>query len=319
MSLLRFSRPGRSHRRVQALICAGWLLGLASLLAVQSGFSQYLPGYPAGASPSIEGFTAQPDGFPVPLPNTFAAPPLEGYMVEGLEGLTAPPDPSWTPTPWLEPTQWDRSIEFGLNSSAGNAEAFSLRAGGEMRRKTAWNEIGFDVSYAKATANQAETQHNALFNGGYEHFLSGSRWTVFEKFGLEYDEFRAFDLRLSLNAGVGYMFVKRDSLSWKGRFGAGVSRELGGPLDRWILEAVFGTDYEHQLDDRQKLTATVDYFPAWENFRDYRVVGDVGWEVLLNEDHDLSLKVSVNDRYDSTPHGRRPNDLNYSMLLLWKL
>ena len=33
----------------------------------------------------------------------------------------------------------------------------------------------------------------------------------------------------------------------------------------------------------------------------------------------LSLKVSAFDRYDSTPQGRRPNDLDYALLLLWKL
>jgi hypothetical protein len=29
------------------------------------------------------------------------------------------------------------------------------------------------------------------------------------------------------------------------------------------------------------------------------------------------LKLSVIDRYDSTPQGARPNDLDYSTLLLW--
>jgi hypothetical protein len=31
----------------------------------------------------------------------------------------------------------------------------------------------------------------------------------------------------------------------------------------------------------------------------------------------LSLKLSVIDRYDSTPQGARPNDLDYSTLLIW--
>jgi putative salt-induced outer membrane protein YdiY len=206
-----------------------------------------------------------------------------------------------------------------MNSSEGNADAFSMRAGAEMKRKTNFNEIGFDVSYSKASANGVESQHNALFNAGYEQFLGESRWTVFDKVGLEYDEFRAFDLRFWLNAGIGYQIIKSDPITWKGRFGAGASREFGGPMDEWVPEAVFGTDYDHQIRAGQKLSATVDYFPAWENFADYRVVAMVSWELLLSEEHDVSLKISVNDRYDSTPNGRRPNDINYAVLLLWTL
>ncbi len=40
---------------------------------------------------------------------------------------------------------------------------------------------------------------------------------------------------------------------------------------------------------------------------------------LLDEEANLSLKLSAQDRYDSTPNGLRPNDINYSILLLWKL
>ena len=36
-------------------------------------------------------------------------------------------------------------------------------------------------------------------------------------------------------------------------------------------------------------------------------------------DQNLSFKLSVIDRYDSTPDGRKPNDLDYALLLLWKL
>ena len=63
----------------------------------------------------------------------------------------------------------------------------------------------------------------------------------------------------------------------------------------------------------------VDYFPEWGNPDNFRVVSDLGWEVLLDEQHNLNLKLSVNDRYDSTPNGRQPNDVNYALLLLWKL
>lgn len=269
----------------------------------------------------------QPQSFPetIPTPQTppnlapggSTAGEIPEFLKEEMEAA-APVGPLWSLEPWLEPTEWDRSVELGLNSSEGNAEAFSLRAGAAAKRKTEWNELGFDLSYAKATANDVETQHNALLNTNYEHFLGESRWTGFSKVGLEYDEFRAFDLRFWINVGFGYQFIDRENLNWKGRFGGGTSREFGGPDDQWVPEALFGTDFEHQLNDCNKLTATIDYFPSWEDYADYRLVAVLGWEILLSAEHDLSLKLSLNDRYDSTPNGRRPNDVNYALLLLWK-
>jgi hypothetical protein len=62
----------------------------------------------------------------------------------------------------------------------------------------------------------------------------------------------------------------------------------------------------------------VDYFPDITDFNNYRVISDASWEYLLNSDGNLSLKLSAVDRYDSTPNGRKPNDVNYGVLLLYK-
>jgi putative salt-induced outer membrane protein YdiY len=165
-----------------------------------------------------------------------------------------------------------------------------------------------------------ETQHYALFNGQYERlFRNDSPWSLFAKTILQYDEFRPFDLRLTVNGGVGYRFIKTDHLLLKGRLGAGASREFGGISDEWVPEAVFGADYEHQLTKKQKLVLNVDYFPAWGDFNDYRLLTVFAWEVVLDEEANLHFKLAINDQYDSTPDGSVPNDLNYSMMLLWKL
>jgi hypothetical protein len=69
----------------------------------------------------------------------------------------------------------------------------------------------------------------------------------------------------------------------------------------------------------QKLTAKVDYFPEWEDFAQYRVVGDFGYQIDLDRPKNVSLKLSLIDRYDSTPNGAEPNNLDYSVLMIWKL
>lgn len=225
---------------------------------------------------------------------------------------------------WLEYTPpqlatWDGSLELGVNGSEGNAQSFSMRTGGDLKRETEDYLWEMDFAYAKTKAQSIETQHYALFNSKLEWLFDDSPWTWFTRLGAEYDEFKAFNLRLFANTGLGYQFIDTEITTLKGRFGGGVSREFGGPDDYWSPEATLGMDFERQLSRRQKFKAIMDYFPNVSDFSDYRLVTDLGWLLTLDDEANLSLKLSLIDRYDSTPHGLKPNDVNYAILLLWKL
>lgn len=279
-------------------------------------YPQPAPAATSAAPQSTRTYTAQ-------LPEQIRPTPPEEIDTTQLptaSELAADDAGSWVlPTYWFNPVDWEGGAEVGVNGTEGNAEALSVRTGANLKRKTDTFELSSDVTYLKATADGVETQHNALQNAGYERFFGDHPWSFFIKESLEYDEFKAFDLRLAVNAGIGIKLIDTDATKLKARFGAGASREFGGPNNQWTPEALYGADFERQLTERQKLALTVDYFPEWGDLSNYRLVTDLGWEVLLDEAHNLNLKLSVNDRYDSTPNGRRPNDINYALLLLWKL
>lgn len=272
-------------------------------------------GFPPAARPDAQSLPA-----PVALPEPIGVPrgPAATEEMEGEFGSDWFVLPGALPA-WHVPALWEGSLELGINGTEGNAEALSFRTGGSLKRKLGLWELTSAITYAKALADGNETQHNAIYNGGYERALGETAWSHFGKTNLEYDEFKAFDLRLAMNAGLGYRLIKTDDFSFKTRFGAGVSHEFDSPDVRWVPEAVFGVDYAYQISQRQKLILTTDYLPEWENFHNYRMVSDLGWEVFLDEASDLSLKLSVNNRYDSTPNGAKPNDVIYSVLLLWKI
>ena len=222
------------------------------------------------------------------------------------------------PNNWFEP-DWKGSFQLGINGSEGNARTLSLKTGGNLKRKTDYNLTQLDLTYAKTLSKSLETQHNAIVNLNTEWPIKDSYWSVFVKGGLEYDEFKAFDLRIMVNSGGVYHFLKEKNVKLKGRFGAGVSKEVDGPDDSYVPELLFGLEWEKKLTKRQKIYLKAEYFPDAEDFANYRIVTDGGWEVLLDEEANLSLKLGVKDRYDSTPNGTKPNDFDYSMLLLWKL
>lgn len=280
-----------------------------------AGGAEHLPapvGAPHAAEPTLAGPTlAEPTGAPGPI--------ADGMALSGPEEI-------FEPTPyWYQSSYWfgpacSGGVELGINGSEGNAQSFSLRVGGNLEYKTDVSTWTFKATHAKTESRDVLTQNNAIGNARYDRDFGESQWSLFSAGTLEYDTFKAWDYRMVLNGGFGYQFWCSDAGYLKARFGSGVSREVGGPDNDVVPEAVFGMDFEHHLSRRQKLTMTVDYFPEWGEFADnYRVVSNAGWQILLDEETNLSLKIAVIDRYDNTPHGAKPNDVDYSILLLWEL
>lgn len=220
------------------------------------------------------------------------------------------------PQQWMK--GWDSSAEFGIDGSNGNANTLAIQTGLELKRKTDAHTLALDFDYRQASNRNTTTENNGRVNIDYDRTIRDTKWSTFGKFGMEWDRFKAFDLRLNLNGGLGYHWIKEDHASLVTRFGAGASREIGAPIDDWTPEAVFGVDAERQVNERHKLKAKFDYFPAWDDFNDFRLVADASWEILLDDTDNLSLKLAATDRYDSTPQGAKPNDVYYSLLLLYK-
>lgn len=218
---------------------------------------------------------------------------------------------------WFGPTPWDIGFELGINGTEGINEALSFRTGGHVKRETEFWKFDNTLVYNRNSANGVETQNNALLDVRIDRKLGESPWSLYFLNQELYDEFQAYDLRVSGNTGVGYQLIDWEHLDLIGRFGVGASREFGGPDDDTAFEALFGLEYDHELTKTQRLTAKMDYFPEWEDFDRYRVVTDVGWEIDLDKPGNMSLKFSIIDRYDSTPNGADPNEINYSVLLIW--
>ncbi len=291
------------------LLCWGaWLANGCLLIAGAHADPAVVPAAegPAAATADLSALDPEAAAL-IRFPPTSASPP-------------SAPTPGWYhPRSWFGPAPWDIGFELGLNGNEGINETLSMRVGGHVKRETDRWKLDTTIAYNKNTANNVETQNNALLDARVDRIFADSPWSLFFLNQDLYDEFQAFDLRVSLTGGVGYQIIDTKTVSLAGSFGAGASHEFGAVDAKSAYEALFGLDYEHEFSSMQRFSAKVDYFPEWENFGFYRIVTDIGWEIDLDRPKNLSLKFSVIDRYDSTPNGVKPNELNYAALLIWGL
>lgn len=214
---------------------------------------------------------------------------------------------------------WTGGFELGLNGSSGNTERLSFRAGANAGRTTDELDTKASVTYSYAK-DEADVTDN-MFVGNLRNdwlFPDESRWRIFADGTFEFDEFQEWDMRLSGSGGVGYELIDTEKTFLLGRIGIGLTREVGGSENAVVPEAVLGVDFEHQLTERQKITASADYHPELSDIGPYRVHSQAAWEILVDPEVNMSLKIGVDDRYDSSPgSGFNRNDLDYFAMLVW--
>ncbi len=236
------------------------------------------------------------------------------------EVTTSPPTyvPVFLFPAYTELAQWNGSFELGLDGSSGNSETFNFRLGLDMDRKWDVHQINIDLDYIKKTAGDVETANRSFLDWRYERLFRDTPWTWFVHGTFEYNDFEAWDARVAADTGIGYKLIATDATKLVSRAGGGFSRKIGLPDDYWAPELAFGLDFEHKVSKRHRLKAKVDYTPDVTNFASYRVNSQASWEMLIDDEMNLSLKLGVISRYDSNPEGAKPNDLDYSAVVMWR-
>jgi hypothetical protein len=230
--------------------------------------------------------------------------------------FTPPPAPlpaSVNPVPI-----WSGGVEFGFNGTEGNTNVQKMRLGANVLRREEGNIFSADLVYGMARQMGVTAENKALFNVRDEVFFRNSPWGFFLAGQIEYDEFRDFDFRVAGHTGMAYQFLRTDDTFLRGRFGAGASKELGHEDARWIPEGLLGFDLDHKLTKRQRIVAAGDFYPDLGRLGQYRVRARAAWECQLDEAGCLTLRIGVQNRYDSNPGDAKRNDLDYFTTILYR-
>jgi len=211
---------------------------------------------------------------------------------------------------------WTTTVGLGLNGSSGNTESLDVRFSWDSERVTNYMETYFNLLYSGGTEEGEVNENYFRTRIRNDWLVPDSRWRYFAIGQLEFDEEQDWNWRIFANAGVGYDFVQTEKMTLTGRAGLGVLQDLGGTDEDFRFEGLLAVDFVYRFNEKHKVFFTGEYYPAFDPWPVYRLYGRAGWEVLIDPELNLSLRVGLEDRYDSSPGSdAQRNDLDYFIQL----
>jgi hypothetical protein len=237
--------------------------------------------------------------------------PVLGRITIPVEKLAPPPPPK---------PEWTFRAEFGASGTDGNVDQSALHAAVGAILDNDKRRFKAELGWFRAETEDVKTADKTHLEAIHDWKFAGSKWSVFAAGRVDWDDFQDWEERASIGAGVGYALVDERDLKSRVRVGFAETREWGGSDDDddgWRPEGLLGADLFWNVNDTNTIEARVTYFPDLRDGGEYRVVGSVSWSVKLAVDSPLSLKIGVDDEYDS--HRDAPfekNDLRYFAALV---
>lgn len=239
-----------------------------------------------------------------------------GYTVE-------PPAEEEPPNPGLElgPVTlfegWDRRFEVGITGSEGNTENRNIRVGLSGFYEDTERRWFVDMAYYNASSGGTRTQNEAYAQITRDLLLPEKRHFYFATGRYDWDEFQAWDHRLSGAGGIGYQFVKTEDFDLLGRAGVGGNQTFGGPDDEFTPEGLLGINLLWDITNTQSLRFANTFYPDLSNLNHYRNITRAEWQIDIDAARNLALKVGAENEHQSNPDGNaEKNDLNYYLNLV---
>lgn len=250
-----------------------------------------------------------------PLPSEEEAKEAEE---EALAGPEVEPEKYWFEK-IIE--DWHGEVRMGVDFYSGTSDRTRIRGGFNINKKYDGHKTTLRTNYSFARTSGEGESENRLVNSILQDWGTGdTKFSgVFANATGELDRFKQYEYRLNLSAGARYQVVKDEKTDALLRLGLSASREFEGPRDEWIPEGAFFLSASHKISDRQKLAASVDYFPELEQPSQYRLNARATWDYKLDDETGLSLRMGVENRYDkSQPNRQDRNDLDLRAELVWQ-
>ncbi len=220
-----------------------------------------------------------------------------------------PPEPPVPPRPGLFGTPilegWKRSLALGVAGSQGKSNDATINVRLKVDQSDERARRSFNSKYYYSSNNGTANANEFLAEYGHDFLFPDSKWFLFGKGRYDYDEFEAWDHRVSGSGGIGYDFLRNETWEVLGRFGAGATHTWRG-LNETRSEGTVGLDITWNLSDTDNVLLTNNYFHDLGNTSDFRLLTSLTWNVALAYVKGLGIQLGIDNEYDT----RRITDEN---------
>jgi putative salt-induced outer membrane protein len=203
--------------------------------------------------------------------------------------------------------KWEKSAALGLTLTKGNSDTLLFTADALAKKK--WTEdelsLGASISYGE----QSDVKNNEAAKGfaQWNHLFS-DRFYGYGRIEALHDAVADVEYRVTLSPGVGYYFIKSDTMNLSAEAGPGVVFEKQGSAEKTYLTARIAEKFDYKLNDRARLWQMVEFLPQVDNLDNYIINAEIGVEAGLTKK--TSLRVVAQDTFDNQPApGRKKNDV----------
>lgn len=203
-------------------------------------------------------------------------------------------------------SSWKTSAAIGATLTRGNSDTLTVNGTIDTSKKWGKNEAGAGFSVTYGETDDTETANSMAAYAQYNRLLT-DRLFVYGRVDFSRDKLADINYRIGLSPGAGYYFIKNNKFTLSGEIGPGyIWEEVGGVSNDYFSLHV-GEKFTWEINDRARLWQSLSYDPEVEDFENYLLRAEIGFETDILKD--LSLRVVAIDTYRNVPAaGRQKND-----------
>lgn len=225
---------------------------------------------------------------------------------------TPQPDDAGDPAP-----VWSGSLEFGLSGSKGNTDRLATRTRAAIRRQSAEDVFSASLRYRYTRDKDRETENELLLRARQEWLIPSSKFSLFVEGDSELNRFRDYDLLANALGGFGYEILNSPKTLLIGRLSAGGGYQDGGRAAGFSPRARAAMEFRHTITPNLTFTSSGEITPELDDLGEFRSRIAGAFDIALNDEKSLRLRVGAEDRYDSDPGRRESHDIDYFVTLVY--
>ena len=207
---------------------------------------------------------------------------------------------------------WTSKLALGLNGSSGPTDRQDYRVKFTTGYEDGRDRWSLNTSWYYARANGDQSQNQFEANLTKDWLQKDAPWFFFVKGQYKFDDNRSWENRTSAFGGGGYTIAKTEDVEVNTRLGFGGTYEYGS-VNEFTPEALFGGSViKWHVTERSAISGQTLYYPSLEDSRNFRIESKLEWTYKLDMADGLSLKLGLENEYDSaTPNETGNNDVKY--------